>query len=192
MKSNKNYKPLSEPAYVLYLIFMALFALASLYFRQYFLAAAEGAVTLVLAIVAIVSRRRKNKQLSAYIESIMNYGVELQPVRDRYIEYDSPSGNKVTLNADGTGYLYLGDDNQGPVSSWSLDGTALKLSAGVSDFDGTIDNGLMTLVFDDGFSLVFVAPGTDVSSLKPISIRPRLRRRDHGHRRDGPDLGAGP
>ena len=70
MKSNKNYKPLSEPAYVLYLIFMALFALASLYFRQYFLAAAEGAVTLVLAIVAIVSRRRKNKQLSAYIESI--------------------------------------------------------------------------------------------------------------------------
>ena len=67
----------------------------------------------------------------AYIESIMNYGVELQPVRDRYIEYDSPSGNKVTLNADGTGYLYLGDDNQGPVSSWSLDGTALKLSAGV-------------------------------------------------------------
>ena len=106
----------------------------------------------------------------AYIESIMNYGVELQPVRDRYIEYDSPSGNKVTLNADGTGYLYLGDDNQGPVSSWSLDGTALKLSAGVSDFDGTIDNGLMTLVFDDGFSLVFAAPGTDVSSLKPISV----------------------
>ena len=28
----------------------------------------------------------------------------------------------------------------------------------------------MTLVFDDGFSLVFAAPGTDVSSLKPISI----------------------
>ncbi|MBQ9662441.1 MAG: DHH family phosphoesterase [Oscillospiraceae bacterium] len=70
MKSNKNYKPLAEPAYTLYLVVMAAFALASLYFRQNILAAAEGAVTLVLAIVAIVARRRKAKQLTAYIESI--------------------------------------------------------------------------------------------------------------------------
>ena len=49
---------------------MGIFALASLYFKQYILAAAEGAVILILAIVAIVLRRRKTKQLTAYIESI--------------------------------------------------------------------------------------------------------------------------
>ena len=34
MKSNQNYKPLKTPSYLLYLAFMAAFALAALYFRD--------------------------------------------------------------------------------------------------------------------------------------------------------------
>ena len=70
MKSNQKYKPLKTPSYLIYLAFMAAFALAALYFRQYLLAAAEGGITLILAIVALVMKRKKAKQLTAYIESI--------------------------------------------------------------------------------------------------------------------------
>ena len=59
MKSNQKYKPLKTPSYLLYLAFMAAFALAALYFRQYLLAAAEGGITLILAIVALVMKRKK-------------------------------------------------------------------------------------------------------------------------------------
>ena len=70
MKSDQNFKPLSKPTYVLYIACLGVFALASLYFRQYTLAAAEGVVTLILAVVAIIARHRNKKQLTAYIESI--------------------------------------------------------------------------------------------------------------------------
>ena len=43
MKSNQKYKPLKTPSYLLYLAFMAAFALAALYFRQYLLAALYNA-----------------------------------------------------------------------------------------------------------------------------------------------------
>ena len=49
---------------------MAIFALASLYFHQYILAAAEGVVILILTLFAVIMRRRKARQLTAYIESI--------------------------------------------------------------------------------------------------------------------------
>ena len=70
MKSNKDYKPLAEPTYNICLICMAIFALASLYFHQYILAAAEGVVILILTLFAVIMRRRKARQLTAYIESI--------------------------------------------------------------------------------------------------------------------------
>ena len=70
MKSNQKFKPLKRPSFLIYLAFMAAFALASLYFRQYKLAAAEGGITLILAIVALVMKRKNARQLTAYIESI--------------------------------------------------------------------------------------------------------------------------
>ncbi len=70
MVKASNKKPLSEPTYILYLVFMGMFALASLYFKQYIMAGAEAAVILILAIIAVVTRRIKAKQLAAYIESI--------------------------------------------------------------------------------------------------------------------------
>ena len=70
VKSNKNYKPLSEPTFLVYLICMAVFAVAALYRGDGTLAAAEGAVIAVLVVVALVLRRRNQRLLSAYIESI--------------------------------------------------------------------------------------------------------------------------
>ncbi len=70
MKSNHSHKLSSEPTFGLFLACMAAFALASLYFQQYILAAVEGGITLILCVVTAVLRRRKAKQLVAYIESI--------------------------------------------------------------------------------------------------------------------------
>ena len=70
MKSNKNLKRLSEPGVGIHLLFMVLFALGALYFKQYILAAAEGGVILVLIVYTLIARRAKEKQLAAYIESV--------------------------------------------------------------------------------------------------------------------------
>ena len=70
MKNNKNIKRLSEPGVGIHLFFMILFAAAALYFKQYMLAAAEGGVILVLLVYALIARRIREKQLSAYIESV--------------------------------------------------------------------------------------------------------------------------
>ncbi len=70
MKTNKSHKKFLEPTEVLYLVFLALFALAALYFQHYILAAAEGAIFLVLLIISLVARQRRAKALNAYIESI--------------------------------------------------------------------------------------------------------------------------
>ncbi|MBR0162558.1 MAG: DHH family phosphoesterase [Oscillospiraceae bacterium] len=70
MKSDKNYKQLAEPGFMIYLVCMILFVLGALYFRQYYLAIAEAAIVVVLAIVALISKRKKEKLLESYIESI--------------------------------------------------------------------------------------------------------------------------
>ncbi len=70
MKSNQNLKRLSEPGLGIHLMFMVIFALATLYFRMYYLAAAEGAVIVVLVIYTLIARRIRERQLAAYIESV--------------------------------------------------------------------------------------------------------------------------
>ncbi len=67
---NKNLKRLAEPGARLYLIFLVLFAAAALFFKMYELAAAEAGVILLLLIYGLFARRRREKQLAAYIESI--------------------------------------------------------------------------------------------------------------------------
>ena len=67
VKTNKSHKKFLEPTEVLYLVFLALFALAALYFQHYILAAAEGAIFLVLLIISLVARQRRAKALNAYI-----------------------------------------------------------------------------------------------------------------------------
>lgn len=67
---NKNLKRLAEPNVRMHLFFMVLFALATLFFKMYELAVAEGAVILLLIIYSLIMSRRKQKQLAAYIESV--------------------------------------------------------------------------------------------------------------------------
>ena len=67
---NKNIKRLSEPNARMYLIFLALFAAASLYFGQYYLAIAEAGIIVILAIYAAIVRRKKTKQLEEFVESV--------------------------------------------------------------------------------------------------------------------------
>ena len=70
MKSNKTYQPPSGKADILYLVCIALFALAALLFDHPKLAAAEGAVFLLLLAITLLTKRREARQLSKYIESI--------------------------------------------------------------------------------------------------------------------------
>ena len=55
---------------MIHLMVMVIFALATLYFRMYYLAAAEGAVIVVLVIYTLIARRIRERQLAAYIESV--------------------------------------------------------------------------------------------------------------------------
>ena len=64
MKSNKTYQPPSGKADILYLVCIALFALAALLFDHPKLAAAEGAVFLLLLAITLLTKRREARQLS--------------------------------------------------------------------------------------------------------------------------------
>lgn len=67
---NKNLKSLAEPNTRMYLCFMLLFALASAIFKMYELAITEAGIILMLVVYSIIMRRRRQKQLAAYIESV--------------------------------------------------------------------------------------------------------------------------
>ena len=73
----------------------------------------------------------------------------------------------VKLDKGGEGYLYLGDDNKGDLTSWSMDGDKLKLEAGASVFEGKscIKDGVMLLDFDD-FIIIFLSSELDPNSLE--------------------------
>ena len=72
---NNTLKRLAEPGSRLYLVFLVLFAAATLFFSvygldMYNLAIIEGGIILLLIIYSMIIRRRREKQLAAYIESV--------------------------------------------------------------------------------------------------------------------------
>lgn len=72
---NNTFKRLAEPGSRLYMIFLVLFAAATLFFKVYGLdmfnlAIAEGGIILLLIVYTMIIRRRREKQLAAYIESV--------------------------------------------------------------------------------------------------------------------------
>ena len=70
MKSNQTYQPPSRRREILYLVCIALFALAALFFDHPIIAAGEGVMFLALLAYTVYGRRREAKQLTKYIESI--------------------------------------------------------------------------------------------------------------------------
>ena len=67
---NKKLQRLAEPGVGLYLFFLIAFAAATAFFRFYYLAAAEAAAILLLLIYSRIARRRRARQLAAYIEEV--------------------------------------------------------------------------------------------------------------------------
>lgn len=67
---NKDLKRLAEPGAALHFVVLAAFAVATLILGMYELAAAEAVGILLLAITSLVGKRRKEKQLTAYVEAV--------------------------------------------------------------------------------------------------------------------------
>ena len=70
MDKDKNVKRLAETGSGIYLFFLAVFIVAALLYKLYYLAAAEGTIFLVLLIYAIFARRARQKRLAAYLEAV--------------------------------------------------------------------------------------------------------------------------
>lgn len=107
---------------------------------------------------------------AAYMNEAFELGGTAQDIPDQCVDLPNMAGETVTLDADGAGYLDWGEDNQGPIDWWEMDGDHLRFQAGVAVIDGTIVDGLMTVEIAEGFSACFAAPGADTSGIEPISL----------------------
>ena len=67
---NKNLRRLAEPSATIHMFVLIAFAVATLLFGLYELAAVEAGVILLLVVISFFAKRRKEKQLAAYIESV--------------------------------------------------------------------------------------------------------------------------
>ena len=86
-----------------------------------------------------------------------------------YLIWEDLDDFSVTLAADGTGYLDWGEDNRGPISSWTAEGETVEIRAGVSVMNGTIRDGVMLLDLEEGFVLCFAKEGADTSAMERIT-----------------------
>ena len=67
---NKNLQRLAEPGVGMYVFFLVAFAAVNLFFKLYIVAAVEVGVILLLLVYAQFVRRKRAKQLTAYIEAV--------------------------------------------------------------------------------------------------------------------------
>lgn len=67
---NKNLQRLAEPGVGMYVFFLVAFAAVNLVFKLYIVAAAEVGVILLLLVYSQFARRKRAKQLTAYIEAV--------------------------------------------------------------------------------------------------------------------------
>ena len=67
---NKNLRRLAEPGATIHMFVLAAFAVATLLFGMTELAAIEAGVILLLVVISFFAKRKKEKQLAAYIESV--------------------------------------------------------------------------------------------------------------------------
>ena len=93
-------------------------------------------------------------------------GVKLD---DYLVESDSTKGYTIELTEDGAGNLNFGEDNKGPITSWDNSGS-FTMKAGVSDFTGTLKDGILYLDLGDGIVICFAQDNADRSNLNVISM----------------------
>lgn len=70
MKNNNNFRRIAEPGSGIFLLFLAIFALIAAAFGNYYLAAAEGTVFVVLLVYSLIARRSRAKKLNKLMESL--------------------------------------------------------------------------------------------------------------------------
>ena len=102
--------------------------------------------------------------LAPYAGEYKEYSVVLDGTHLILDKYENFS---VTLNADGTGYLDWGTDNQGPISAWNLEGEKVNIKAGASEITGSLKDGVLLL--GDDYILCFVKPGANTSSMPRLT-----------------------
>ena len=92
-------------------------------------------------------------------------------LNDHYVRDEMFDGWYLELEDDGTGYMYFGEDDQGDISGWRMDGDSLTLKAGVLVFEGksTIKDGILLLDFENDMIVAFCSPEVDRTSLGIIS-----------------------
>ena len=90
---------------------------------------------------------------------------------DNYVKDEMFAGWYLELDEDGEGYMYFGENNQGDISEWSMNGDNLVLKSGVSVFEGksTIKDGVLLLDFDNDMVVAFASESADRSKIKVLS-----------------------
>ncbi len=104
-------------------------------------------------------------QANAGLYTYLGYYVE-----KRFVVDEEMTSWSVTLKADGTGNIYWGEDNQGPISEWSIEDGRLMIYAGVSEIEGIIANGIMLLDMGDGIVIGWAGPDAPLDMLNIISL----------------------
>jgi len=89
---------------------------------------------------------------------------------DYVVKLDVMDGWYVELAKDSDGYLYLGEDNKGPISSWEYKDGKFNMKAGISNIDGELKDGILTLDMGDNMYIVFARADADTSSLKIMTL----------------------
>ncbi len=106
-----------------------------------------------------------------YVDGMFTeYGLKANKAEETFVQSDTMRDYTITLNADGTGYLYWGSGNKGPIDYWKMDGDALEFKAGVAVFNGSIVDGYMTVEAEPGFVLYFAAPGAALPDVPLMSM----------------------
>lgn len=92
-------------------------------------------------------------------------------LNDYYVKDEMIDGWYLELNEDKAGYMFFGEDNQGDISEWLMDGDKLILKAGVSVFEGnsTIKDGILLLDFENDMIIAFCSSEKDLTRLNVIS-----------------------
>lgn len=111
---------------------------------------------------------------AAYMDEVFDHYAEPLDIDDQYISVPQKEGEYVQLDPDGKGYLFWGEENQGPIDDWSMDGEKLLFHAGISEVPGTIKDGIMTLDIEEGCSFLFAAPDADTSAIKTVTSKEYL------------------
>ena len=115
---------------------------------------------------------------SAYMDILFSdYGVHAAIEDEQHVANESMVENYVTLNEDGTGYLYWGEDNQGSLE-WSPAEEAgfIRISAGVSEMEAVLQDGLLSIAIDEGFTLCFASANADTSDIEVLSMEAYIDR----------------